>query len=224
MKFASLCVLSYQRPEFLKRTLESLINTPAGYPYELIVHDDGSDQEVKEYLYELQRSGKISWLIINNGKNMGIGKSIQNCLRMASGDYLFKIDTDLEFEPNWLWEAVKILDNSTMIGCVSLFNYRNYNADDDRFNIIEERDGYNIVDDFVSSIYGFRRDVWKTWGDDLGADGWHQHLKKISYELAITRHDMVHNFGFGADKSIYVVKKDGGYKARGFSKLPRIFK
>src|SRR5688572_5605576 len=39
--FASLCVLSYERPTFLRDTLKSLKDKP-GAPYELIIHDDGS--------------------------------------------------------------------------------------------------------------------------------------------------------------------------------------
>lgn len=220
--YASLCLLSYQRPKFLKRTLESLLNTPAGHPYELIVHDDGSDQEVKDYLYEFQRQGKLSWLTINNGKNLGIGRSIQNCLRISSGEYLFKLDADLEFKPNWLAEGIKIL-NKPGIGCVSLFNYQNYDPHDKRFSVTQEKSDHLIVTDFVSSIYGFSRYMWEQYGSKLGTDGWHQYVKSQGFDLAISKTDLVSNFGFGIENSVYVVKENGEYKAREFSKIPRLF-
>ena len=219
--YASICILAYQRLDFLKRTLQSLLNTPAGYPYELIIHDDGSDQEVKEYLYELQRRGELSWLVINNDKNMGIGRSVQNCFRISSGEYLFKVDADLEFESNWLAEAIKILGKPG-IGCVSLFNYRTYAPNDNRFNVLQDKGDHLIVDDLVSSIYGVNRYMWEQYGAQLGTDGWHQHIKSQGYDLAITKQDMVRNFGFGADKSIYVVEKDGKYQARELSETPRL--
>ncbi len=221
--FASVCLLSYQRPDHLKRSLHSLLNTDPGFPMELIVNDDGSDPEVKDCLYELLRSGRISYLILNGGKNMGIGKSIQNCFRVASGDYLFKCDADLEYKPEWLKTAVTILDQPE-VGCVSLFNYRHYSPHDDRFNVLREYVGFYEVDDIVSSIYGVKRIMFERYGDVLGEDGWHQYIKGQNYKLAISKEDMVTNFGFGLGNSIFVEEKsDGSIGARGFSKYPAIF-
>jgi len=60
MKLASLIVLAYERPDFLVRTMTSLLNTPMGYPAEIIVNNDGStDPEVLEYLTQLARQHKI---------------------------------------------------------------------------------------------------------------------------------------------------------------------
>lgn len=217
MKFASLCILSFQRLDFTKIMLPSLLET-LDAKAEVIVHDNGSDNEVKDYLLSLLKERKISWLILNGGDSMSIGKAIQNCLRVASGDYLFKIDNDLKFKKGWLSKSIKILEENKNIGCLSHFNYRHYDPNDNRFNIIKEEKDYNIVDDFVSSIYGFRRELWDKYGKELGTDGWHQFVKSQGYNLAITKEDMVENFGFGAN-SIFV-GKDG--KAREVSDLPLI--
>jgi len=222
-KYASLCVLSYQRLEFTKKCLESLLNTSMGYNAEILVNDDGSNPEVKDYLFGLLKERKISFLILNGGKNMGVGHSIQNCLRLSSGDYLFKIDNDLLFKPNWLETAIDILDDKT-VGCVGLFDYRNYDPNDKRFNIIDQKEKYNIVDDFVSSIYGFRRELWDKYGKELGTDGWHQYVKSQGYNLVISKEDMVENFGFGINSSIYLEKQnDGSIETRTTSNKPLIF-
>lgn len=204
-KHASICVLSYQRLDFLKRTMKSLLGTPSGYKMEIIVHDDGSDVEVKDYLYGLLKEKKISYLILNGGNNRGIGESIRNSFKISSGKYLFKLDTDLEFEENWLKEAIDILED-THIGAVSLFDYRHYDPMDDRFEVLKETDKCKIVSDFVSSIYGVTRGVYEKFKHMLDTDGWHQYIKEQRYSLAITKEDKVHNFGFGIENSIYMDK------------------
>lgn len=217
-KFASICVVSYQRLDYLKRTMESLTSVNSGFPMEIIVHDDGSDQKVKEYLYELQREGKISYLIMNNGKNRGIGHAIRRCFKISSGDYLFKCDTDIEFKEGWLKTAVDILEyNWTVknpVGCVSLLDYNNYNASDERFKTEQTLVGLGvtakIVTDFISCLYGVKRDVYEYYKNELGTDGWHQHIKKHGFSLAISDTDMIDNFGFGLGKSIYIEENNKG--------------
>jgi glycosyltransferase involved in cell wall biosynthesis len=206
--YASLCLLAYQRPEYLVHTLNSLLNTNPGYKYELIVNDDGSGEQVKDFLYQLLKQGKITNLVLNGGKNRGIGKSLKNCLGITSGDYIFKLDADLTYREGWLKKSVEILKNNKDIGAVSLFNYRHYAPTDERFNILEERPDCYIVDDLVSSIYGFRRELYKKYGREQTlaswTDGWHLNLKKKGYKLAITKEDYVENYGFGLGKSVFV--------------------
>ena len=211
--YASICILSYERLDFLQKTMESLMSVDSGYPMEIIVHDDGSNVLVKNYLYKLARDKKISFLIQNAGKNLGIGEAVRKCFKVASGKYLFKLDTDLEFKENWLKEAVEILEKP-QIGSVSLLDYNNYNREDDRFKTIQvlESNGlkYKIVTDFISCLYGVKREVYDLYKDHLDTDGWHQHIKSQGYYLAISNEDKIVNFGFGADTSIYLEKKEDG--------------
>lgn len=222
--FCSICVLSYQRPDFLKRSLDSLINTPSGFPMEILVNDDGSQSETQNLIYKYLRAGKISYAIFNGGQNMGIGKSIHNCFDISSGNYLFKADADLEYTPGWLKKAVDILQFSN-VGCIGLFDYRHYDPKDERFNIIGRAGkSHYFVDDFVSSIYGVRREMYERYGKCLGHDGWHQSIKQKGYSLAIPQQDLITNFGFGANTSIFVTTDaDGKLTARGYSEKPKIF-
>lgn len=202
--FASLCVLAYKRPEQLVDCL-STMSRNAGYPHEIIINlDADDDQRNIDYLYSQFRHKKLSKLIFTNGKNRGVGRSFANCVGVAEGENIFKIDTDLSFEPNWLKTAVGILDNNKDVGAVSLFNYRNYDPMDERFNVLKEREDCLIVDDFVSSIYGFRRMDLLHVAEMYTDDGFHQDLGKRHGFLAITKKDMVKNSGFGVTKSTYV--------------------
>ncbi len=226
-KYASICVLSYQRLDFLKRMMASLLSVDSGYNMEIIVSDDGSEPEVKDYLYSLLKEKKISYLILNGGKNRGIGTAVRNCFKVASGDYLFKLDTDIEVKRGWLREAVNILEQP-MIGSVSLLDYNNYNPDDDRFEMINQYvDGniqYKVVTDFISCLYGVKREIYEKYKNQLGTDGWHQYIKSQGYDLAISAEDKIVNFGFGLKTSIYLdVDKNGNIVTRKTHKRPLIF-
>lgn len=207
----SLCFLAYKRSDWLNTCINSCINT-ISKPCEIIVNLDGSDESNLSYLHNLFISKRISKLILNNGNNRGVGRSFQNCLGVAEGDYIFKIDTDLIFKDSWLTTSLSILENNPDVGAVSQFDYRHYDPNDKRFQVLEERKDCLIVNDFVSSIYGFRKsDRIKI--EPVSDDGNHTKLGK----LAITKVDMVKNQGFGVNKSVYISgTEDHPYKTPTF--------
>jgi len=85
------------------------------------------------------------------------------------------------------------------IGAVSFFDYKNYDPNDTRFHTRLEYADHFRPEDFVSSVYLFRKSslAQKGWDHD---DGFHQKLRA----LAVTKPDMVENVGFGVAKSVYV--------------------
>lgn len=206
MKYASLAILAYKRPTQFKACIDSLHET-LDYPAEIIVNVDATvEPDTAVMAAGFLANGKISKLIINRGENRGVGRSFQNCYGMAEGDYIFKIDTDLTFKPHWLSTAVGILEGNTDVGTVSLFDYKHYNPTEKRFNHLEERSHCFIVDDFVSSIYGFRSHPLPELPKNIPDDGMHQILGK----MAITKEDFCDNSGFGIGKSTYVVADKNG--------------
>lgn len=215
MKFASLCILNYQRSEFFKQSFESLAIS-LDYPAEILVHDDGSDDI--SYLLEMFKERKFSWLVLNGGGNMGVGASLSHLASISHGDYIVKMDTDLTYESGWLSKSVAVMENNPDISSLSMFNYNHYDSMDNRFSIERERSDCYIVKDLVSSIYMFRKeDLPRVM--PLQDDGNHQRLGV----MAITKTDLVHNFGFGLDKSIYVESTPTGPQKRKTSEFPKLF-
>lgn len=221
MNIASLCVLAYKRPFEFERCLQSL-QASIDYPCEIIVNVDGGEEgniETRIIAEDLFNQGLISKLIFNNGKNRGVGRSLQNCIGIAEGNYIVKVDTDLTFHPKWLSTGITVLQKYQDIGCISFFDYRNYDPKDERFNHLEDLGDCFMVDDFVSSIFMFRSnqlDKRRTIPDD----GMHQWFGK----MAITHEDFVSNSGFGLGKSTYVVPDSEGnpVKAETYSE-PLVF-
>lgn len=219
--YSSLCVLAYKRPDWLRECLDSILHT-VDLPCEIIVNCDGGDRECYAVASEYFAANKISKLIASNGKNRGVGRAFSNCLAVAEGQYIFKIDTDLIFREKWLSTSVFVL-NTFPVGAVSLFDYRNYDPNDTRF-VVERKmtAGVAVVNDFVSSVYGFTREAMNAYPFDGNDDGYHQTLKQYG-ELAITLPDLVHNRGFGVGKSVYVSgTMDKPYKTPTFNE-PLLF-
>lgn len=106
---ATLCILSYNRPQFLPQCIETA--REAGVPLEIIVHDDGSTNgELLSYLYQAHADGLISTLILNApGYNQGVGNAIKRTFDMAAGDWVVKVDQDLIFKPGWGVEAFELM-------------------------------------------------------------------------------------------------------------------
>ena len=99
---ASLCILSFNRPTYLRQTIASLKEC-THYPYELIVVEDGSYvEENADFLWKLYKAKTISSLILNPGKNQGVGSSINKAFHVAHGKYLLKLDADLLYTDGWL--------------------------------------------------------------------------------------------------------------------------
>lgn len=219
-KFASLVILSYKRPDMLRYSLQSLrAHTP---PSEIIVVDDGSKDECWVHLFQLAREGKISTLVLNGGNNRGVGEGIRRGFRLAAGEYLVKLDADLEYTDGWLEKAMMAMERYSDIGCIGWFDYHTYVPTDPRFNKLEVRALDNkhsvwIVDDFVSSAMMLRASDYRAFGEiDSGSEAfaedvmYKQKLQAAGMKLAILSPDLIRNLGFGLGKSTVVVADEKG--------------
>lgn len=138
--FASLCVLSYERPAFLEEALADIFAW-SGYPFELIIHDDGSGLE-----FEIERTLDRALLggatVIRNkpGHNQGQGVALNRMFHMAQGDPIVKLDQDLRFVPGWLSAAVERLESNPMLGLLGLLHYEHDPVDHRKTEIVPDLD------------------------------------------------------------------------------------
>lgn len=93
--------------DVLKLFFESLYaNT--GQPFDLMVFDNGSCEEVKTHLLELQKNGKIQYLVFSQQNLRKLG-ALNYLLSAAPGEYIAYADSDVYFLPGWLDESLKVL-------------------------------------------------------------------------------------------------------------------
>lgn len=226
---SSVCILSFNRPDYLRQTIASLKENTR-YPYELIVVDDGSYQDSNvKFLYELHKAKTVSCLILNPGGNQGVGASINKAFHVAHGKYLIKLDSDLEYSPGWLEKVVGIMETFPEIGVLGLFKYHYDPCKwEDKLIRYEERNGVKIqvVEDFVGSTMVFPREVYEEFGDltegssTFGED----YVKKMEIQrsgkwLALPAKDLVKNYGFGTINTSLIFRG----KEVSVSKVPLIF-
>ncbi len=105
------------RFEILQLTLASLIaNT--GLPYDLLVFDNGSANQVVDYLQDLQQQGNIRYLILSS-ENIGKIGAFEVLLNAAPGEYIAYSDDDIFFYPGWLEAHLNVINAFPDVGMVS---------------------------------------------------------------------------------------------------------
>jgi len=204
--FASLIVLSYNRQKYIERSLQSLWRNTTR-TYQLIVCDDASSHETVDYLVSLATRGALSTLLLNVGHNMGIGTAFNRGAAIAQGEIMIKLDADLDYKPGWLETVETILNSNPKVGCLGMFKYHHQpcNFPDE---VIGDGGDHWVVKDFVGSAIAFRRDIWQVFGP-WRQDEHHfsedvtfkQAVQAHGYTLALTKDDVVENFGFGEQHS-----------------------
>jgi len=108
--------------DVLKASLESM-RKDAGLPFDLMVFDNGSCEEVREYLVNEKEEGRIQYLILSE-KNMGKGGAWNMMLAGAPGEIIAYTDADVLFSPNWLKRSVEILETFPNVGMVTARPFR----------------------------------------------------------------------------------------------------
>src|SRR3990172_1240458 len=108
--------------DVLKASLESM-RKDAGLPFDLMVFDNGSCSEVREFLVNEKEEGRIQYLILSE-KNMGKGGAWNVMLTGAPGEIIAYTDSDVLFSPNWLSRSVEILETFPNVGMVTARPFR----------------------------------------------------------------------------------------------------
>jgi len=108
--------------DVLKASLESM-RKDAGLPFDLMVFDNGSCEEVREYLVNEKEEGRIQYLILSE-KNMGKGGAWNVLLTGAPGEIIAYTDSDVLFSPKWLSRSVEILETFPNVGMVTARPFR----------------------------------------------------------------------------------------------------
>jgi glycosyltransferase involved in cell wall biosynthesis len=104
----SVCILSFNRLQYLKQTLESF-TAACTYPnLEYVAVDNGSCEEVVAYLRGLPYIEKM----IFNTDNRGIGHAMNQAREAAEGDYYFNLENDWLFfyKGEWLQRGVRLFE------------------------------------------------------------------------------------------------------------------
>ncbi|UZD22224.1 glycosyltransferase family A protein [Algoriphagus halophytocola] len=111
----SIIIPCYNQGHFLKETVESAVNS--AYPtLEIIIVNDGSTDNSEEIAEQLTES--YSNVALLNQLNSGVTTARNAGIEFASGKYILPLDGDDLIAPNYISEAVQVLEKSPKVKVV----------------------------------------------------------------------------------------------------------
>ena len=109
----SIIIINFNQKDWLKKCLEKIRKAKISLPYEIIIIDnastDGSAAEIEKF-EGLQ--------FIENTKNLGYGKAVNQGIKKAKGDYLLIINPDVLISHGSVERLVEFLENHKEVGIV----------------------------------------------------------------------------------------------------------
>lgn len=103
--------------DVLKTSIVS-INSSTPTKHDLMVFDNHSCKEVRDYLLEAYENGQIQYLILSE-KNIGKIGAWNYMFGAAQGKYVAFSDADILYRPGWLEESIKLFSAFPKVGMVT---------------------------------------------------------------------------------------------------------
>ncbi len=92
-------------------------------PHDLMVFDNGSCQELVDFLLDAQQQGRIQYLVLSK-ENLGKGGAWNAIFSSAPGEIIAYSDSDALFYPGWLEHSINILESFPKAGMVTSRPFR----------------------------------------------------------------------------------------------------
>lgn len=112
----SLILPAYNERENLPVLMPKIIDvlSKLGNDYEIIIIDDGSTDGTPEIIGSiLKQSPKIKYT--KHEKNLGLSRALETGYKMASGDIIITMDSDLQYDPKDIPKLIEKLDKYDLV-------------------------------------------------------------------------------------------------------------
>jgi glycosyltransferase involved in cell wall biosynthesis len=106
-----------QSLEVLRACLNS-IHENTSLPHDLLVFDNRSCREVRDYLRQAYEQGLIQYLVLSD-KNIGKIGAWNFMFGAAQGKYIAFADSDIYFRPGWLEASLELFETFPNVGMVT---------------------------------------------------------------------------------------------------------
>lgn len=104
---------------YTEQAVESIIKN-TDYPYRLIIIDNGSEKETKEYLESLKNDKRQpGYILIRNEENQGYTIATNQGMEISDAPYVCLHNNDTIVCKGWLSEMVAVAESSKEIGIVN---------------------------------------------------------------------------------------------------------
>ena len=103
---------------FTKDCIDSIRKNTSG-EYALIIIDNASGEETKNYLEDIKASGELPITLIRNNENLGFVKAVNQGMAASDASFVCILNNDTIVTKDWLGEMIDIAANSADIGIVN---------------------------------------------------------------------------------------------------------
>lgn len=126
-KKVSILITAYQRLDFIKNLVHSLIRCTKYPDCEIIVANTcpGYNPHLDKYLDVLPKTG-LGLKMVNTNKPLQFMEGIEEAYKQSTGDYILLINDDMlvsHTQPQWVTSMVNFLDTHEDYGSVSIYQY-----------------------------------------------------------------------------------------------------
>lgn len=165
LEFVSVVVPSYNRYHYLEELVDS-VHKNADIPFELVVHDDNSNDGTRDKILSNLKD-KVSSIILNNGLNLGLAGSINRATTIAGSNYIIMLNADCIISYPVFRDIVNVL-KCPFVGCISLMTMAGDNPD---IMLINDDTKFQFIRGIgAGCALAYRKDIF----DKIG--GWYNHV------------------------------------------------
>lgn len=148
MARVSVITASYNYEDYIKETIESVINQTF-QDWEMIIVDDGSkDNSVEVIKSYCEKDSRIKLYQHENGENRGLAETLKLGISKAQSEWIAFLESDDTFAPEYLEEKFNIADKHNEVD----FIFNDINTFGDKFVINKYNKRYLKDIDFIKSI------------------------------------------------------------------------
>ena len=115
----SIVILCYNKVAFTKGCVEQLLSVTPPTLFELIIVDNNSSDETRQYLLDLRQRIQTPHinLLINN-ENLGFVGGNNQAAKIAKGKYLVLLNNDTTPQEGWLEALLRVVEQDPLVGAV----------------------------------------------------------------------------------------------------------
>lgn len=146
----SIVLLCFNKLEYTKMCINSVLKNTYNQNYELIIVNNGSTDETCEYLNKI-KSNNVR--IINNELNLGFSKGMNIGAKNCHGEYLILLNNDTIVGEGWDVELIKTLENDKNIFAVTPLT--NFSGNETKIDLI-----HNSPNDFFKKVNEIQKNLF----------------------------------------------------------------
>jgi glycosyltransferase involved in cell wall biosynthesis len=204
----SIIIPCYNHGQYVREAISSVEKCREKSLYEIIIVNDGSTDTFT--IEEMGRLANDGYHVINQG-NQGLGRTRNNAIKAANGEYILPLDSDNRIRPEYIYESIKILDAHPDIAMV--YGDAEFFGDKSKRHVVGEFNLQNMmVENQIDACAVYRKSVWEAVG------GYDEKMPIMGYE----DWDMWMNMTFKQYKFHYVPEILFDYRVLGNSMLRSI--